>query len=119
MHAQATKNTLQNEDVKHVTHLFHLAFSGGLRRSLAVICVQLSHVVSYAIRQHTYVILWNPSNDKGSVDLTDGRPPAGDTTNRDMTVADMLSTMIEALEETGSPLEHVFFAEVSASAHIL
>ena len=37
---------------------------------------------------------------------------AGDMTNRDMTVANMLSTMIEALEQTGSPLEHVFFAEV-------
>ena len=35
-----------------------------------------------------------------------------------MTVADMLSTMIEALEETGSPLEHVFFAEVLVSAYI-
>ena len=41
--------------------------------------------------------------------------PAGDTTNRDMSVATMLSTMIEALEQTGSPLEHVFFAEVALS----
>ena len=39
--------------------------------------------------------------------------PAGDMTNRDMTVANMLSTMIEALEQTGSPLQHVFFAEVA------
>ena len=42
---------------------------------------------------------------------------AGDTTNRTRSIANMLFTMIESLEAVGSPLEHVFFAEVT-QAHI-
>ena len=115
---KAVAKSLKDNQVEGVTHVFHTAFSGAdphftlgfssARQHAACSTHFALMYVSHALLQlrRCKVAASGALNDRHTNWLCVDH--AGDMTNMSLSVANMLRNIVEALEETKAPLQHVY-----------
>ena len=117
---KAVAKSLKDNQVEGVTHVFHTAFSGADHRvyTLFIAWGSGSHAASLCspvcqprtAAARCAVASNVPQDDTCTEQFRDWlwTHCAGDMTNMSLSVANMLRNIVEALEETKAPLQHVY-----------